>query len=113
MLGFHTIGRQALGATTSEAFAAATAPTYTANLVLSGTGFSVALAGTLTGPIPTTTTVEVTYEPDALGAFVLGAGANDTTTTYSEADPTSSASDQMSGTGFRLTLDTELSTQVA
>lgn len=49
MLGFHTIGRQALGATTSEAFAAATAPTYTANLVLSGTGFTVALGDTLSG----------------------------------------------------------------
>lgn len=49
MLGFHSLGRQALGATTGQTFAAATAPTYTANLVLSGTGFSLALSDTLSG----------------------------------------------------------------
>ena len=49
MLGFQAIGKQALGAVNDVPSAAATSPVYTANLVLSGSGFAVTLSDTLSG----------------------------------------------------------------
>lgn len=50
MLGFWAIGQQALGAVDDVPSApAVTSPVYTANLVLSGTGFAVTLGDTLSG----------------------------------------------------------------
>lgn len=103
MLGFHTLGRQALGATTRETFAAATAPTYTANLVLSGTGFTVALGDTLSG-----TGHALNANTSAAGSGYATALGDTLTGTGFALDANTSAA----GAGTALTLDTELTTQV-
>lgn len=54
MLGFAPLGAKSLGE--YAATVAPTAPTFTADLALSGTGFDQALADTLTGSTANTTT---------------------------------------------------------